>query len=82
MFDPLMSTMRAIATLPNATVRPSALDFGDYAPVVAGLHAGTTAAQPDVMRVSHCPAPQHGGECRDCRTCWDVKDLPVSYSKH
>jgi hypothetical protein len=80
--DPLMATMRKLATLPNVTVRPSALRFGDYAPVVAGLHAGTTSDNLDVFRTRQCPAPSQDGECRDCRTCWNVKDLPVSYRRH
>src|SRR3954454_20846157 len=33
-FDPLLNTLRRLATLPNVTVRPSALDFGDTAPVI------------------------------------------------
>src|SRR6185369_7302967 len=39
-FDPLLNTLRKLATLANVTVRPSALDFGDVAPMVEGLHAG------------------------------------------
>jgi Gene product 88 len=39
--DPLLNTLRQLATLPNVTVRSSALDFGDAAPVIAGLHAGS-----------------------------------------
>jgi hypothetical protein len=78
-FDPLLNTLRKLATLPNVTVRPSALSFGDSAPVVAGLHAGSTA---DCSRVHQCPAPLQGGNCGDCRACWDAKDTAVSYSKH
>jgi len=81
-FDPLMNTLRALAQLPNVAVRPSALNFGDYAPVVAGLHAGSTAGMPDVFRARQCPAYRQDGHCGDCRDCWDAKDLPVSYSKH
>jgi hypothetical protein len=46
-FDPLLNTLRKLAALANVTVRPCALDFGDLAPVIAGLHAGSTAAMPD-----------------------------------
>src|SRR5581483_7943609 len=42
-FDPLLNTLRELAGQPNVTVRPSALNFGDKAPSVAGLHAGSTA---------------------------------------
>jgi hypothetical protein len=80
--DPLLSTLRKLAGLPNVTVRPSALNFGDYAPAVPGLHAGSTAAMPDVFRAFQCPAAKQGGMCADCRVCWDEKDLPVNYPKH
>ena len=78
-FDPLLNTLRKLATLPNVTVRPSALNFGDSAPVVDGLHAGSTA---DCKRARQCPAPQQGGNCGECRVCWDAQDTAVSYSKH
>jgi hypothetical protein len=81
-FDPLLNVLRQLANLPNVTVRPSALNFGDYAPVISGLHAGSTAAMPDVLRTRQCPAYAQGGHCGECRACWDAKDLPISYCKH
>lgn len=81
-YDPLLAIMRRIAALPNATVRPSALDFQDYAPNVTGLHAGTSADQPDIMRARNCPAKSQGGHCGDCRTCWNDKDIAVNYPRH
>lgn len=78
-FDPLMAICRKIATLPNATVRPSALNFADAAPVVPGLHAGAAAANLDTFQ---CPAYLQDGKCGDCRHCWDDKDVAVSYCKH
>jgi len=81
-FDPLLNMLRKLAALSNVTVRPSALDFGDSAPVIEGLHAGSTAAMADSARASQCPAPKQGGQCGDCRTCWDAKGTAVSYSKH
>lgn len=81
-FDPIMNTLRRMAKLPNVTVRPSALNFGDYAPKVAGLHAGSTAAMPDMFRARQCPAYLQDGHCLDCRTCWDDKTAPVSYNAH
>jgi hypothetical protein len=81
-FDPLLNTLRKLAQLPNVAVRPSALNFGDYAPVVSALHAGSTAAMPDVFRARQCPAYAQGGQCGDCRACWDEKDMPVSYCRH
>ena len=29
-----------------------------------------------------CPAPSQGGECGDCRKCWDPKVKVVKYGKH
>ena len=29
-----------------------------------------------------CPAPAQGGQCLDCRQCWDSKIKVVSYGKH
>lgn len=81
-FDPLLAVLRKLAALPNVTVRPSALDFGDLPPVVAGLHAGSTAEYSDLARVRECPAPKQGGHCGDCRTCWDSKGVPVTYRRH
>lgn len=81
-FDPLMTAIRKIAALPNATVRPSALNFADDAPVVTGLHAGAAAAMTDASRAFQCVAPSQDGHCGDCRHCWDNKDVAVSYSKH
>jgi hypothetical protein len=81
-FDPLLNTLRKLAQLPNVTVRPSALNFGDHAPQVQGLHAGSTAGMPDIFRARQCPAYAQGGHCGNCRTCWDDKSTPVSYCKH
>jgi len=80
--DPLLNALRDLAECPNVTVRPSALDFGDHAPSVPGLQAGTTADMPDVFRARQCPAYAQAGQCGDCRLCWDAKQTPVSYRKH
>ena len=29
-----------------------------------------------------CPAPEQGGKCRSCRTCWDKSTPNVVYAKH
>ena len=81
-FDPLLEILRQLASLPNVTVRPSALNFGDRAPVVSGLHAGSTADMPDVFRARQCPAYAQGGNCGDCRACWEEKNTPIAYCRH
>jgi hypothetical protein len=83
LFDPMLETLRLMAKLPNVTVRPSALNFRDYAPVVPGLHAGSTADNPDVFRLYQCPAKRlYEGNCGPCRFCWEEKTLAVNYPKH
>lgn len=82
LFDAVLNTLQRMARLPNVTVRPSALNFGDTAPEVSGLHAGSTADCVDVFKARQCPAPQQNGQCGECRACWDHKDCPVSYTKH
>jgi hypothetical protein len=82
LFDPLLNTLRSLASLPNVTVRPLALNFGDHAPVVPGLHAGSTAAMPDALRAFQCPASSHGNHCGDCRACWENKQIPIAYRRH
>ena len=81
-FDPLLNTLRKLASLTNVTVRPSALNFGDYAPFVSGLHAGSTAGMTDVFRAYQCPAKSQGNQCGDCRACWDQKTTPIAYQRH
>jgi protein gp88 len=81
-FDPILAALCVLASLPNVVVRPSALNFGDHAPVVSGLHAGSTAAMPDVFRARQCPAYAQDGHCGDCRGCWEEKSTPISYCKH
>ena len=82
LFDPLLEVLRQLASLPNVTVRPSALNFGDTVPAVAGLHGGSTADMPDVFLARQCPAYKQGGNCGDCRVCWDEKELPIAYRRH
>ncbi len=82
-YDPLLNALRELAALPNVTVRPSALDFGDLPPVVQGLHAGSTADMSDASKAYQCPAKaKYDGHCGPCRHCWDNKTTPVNYPKH
>ena len=81
--DLMFAELLKLAALPNVTIRPSALNFGDAAPVVPGLHAGSAAS--DVCNVHDgllCPAPTQGNNCGDCRVCWDLNAVPVTYHKH
>ena len=74
----MLAVLTTLAALPNVSVRPSALNFEDAAPVVPGLSAGTTATATGGFT---CPASQQNGQCLDCRACWS-KDIEVSYHRH
>jgi hypothetical protein len=79
--DALYRQLVEMASLPNVTVRPSALNFGEVAPIVKGLHAGTTADCP-LPDMSQCPAYWQDNKCGSCRTCWNEKGTEVSYARH
>lgn len=63
----------------NLTVRVSATmvdgDAPDF-PNTSTVHADKPA------QGYQCPAPDQGGECRDCRACWDSTIRNVSYKQH
>lgn len=73
----ILRELVVLNSLPNATVRPSALYFHEDPPRVAGLSAGTSAAGDGYT----CPSSKQGGACRECRACWDGS-LPVVYKVH
>jgi hypothetical protein len=73
------------AQLPdNMTVRLSALKRDTVAPDLgfptSAVKSRGVAECPEGSFV--CPAPHTGGECRDCRACWD-KNVPIiCYPQH
>jgi hypothetical protein len=75
----ILQVLRDLASMPNVIVRPSSLYIGDSAPIVPGLHAGSTVNSPGAFQ---CRAPRQNGECRTCRTRWNRPDVPVSYALH
>jgi protein gp88 len=72
---PWVSVIVELASLPNVSVRPSALHFGGAPPHVDGLAAGTTVLDTGYS----CPAVRNENHCRDCRRCWVQRSQPVSY---
>lgn len=62
----------------NLTVRISAPMIGKRSEPLAHT-VGSSVNNPDAKQ---CPAPKQGGECRECRACWNRNVLEVSYSKH
>ena len=60
----------------NLTIRVSATKVDGRAP---GWWPWTSTVS---TQSKTCPAPDQGGKCRDCRTCWS-RDIPnVTYAKH
>lgn len=49
------------------------------APLMAEVHTEPTETNIDGYI---CVAPQQGGQCKDCRACWDPKIRKVIYKKH
>lgn len=66
-----------INALPNAIIRPSALNVNVDAPRLDGFAAGS-----GVKAVGwNCPASSQGNACRNCRMCWD-RTAEVYYHLH
>jgi len=79
--DPLLVSLRRLASRTNVTVRPSALFIGDDPPVISGLAAGSTVTA-DRSRAT-CPKfLRRPPACGDCRRCWDEPLVSVTYLKH
>ena len=53
-----------------------------YGLTVSGVTADPKASPYDTNEVSPCPAYTQGGECQDCRACWDKKVPAVVYPLH
>jgi hypothetical protein len=83
-FPAWIPELRRLAELPNVTVRPSALRFGDPPPVVDGLSAGTTSHDAPTDSARTCPKTAEHSSCgaERCRTCWTDPAVPVNYLRH
>jgi len=68
----------------NLRVRLSATMVGDK-PVnsakLLGVNTSTVHRKGESYVGQQCPAPDQGGNCGDCRTCWE-SPVNVSYRKH
>lgn len=62
----------------NLTVRVSAAMIGQSAKHFPGIHASTVGYNGG----RQCPAYLQGGECKDCRVCWDKRIPSVNYPQH
>lgn len=68
---------------PNLVIRLSAHMVDGPAPTSVGLPVSTVhTRKAHYPRARHCPAYDQGGECGECRTCWNPKVKHVSYPLH
>lgn len=74
----ILPALQTLASLPNITIRPSALRFGENAPTISGLSAGSGVSEVDY----NCPSHEQNGKCADCRQCWDSRQTPIVYRLH
>lgn len=83
-FPAWIPELRRLAELPNVSVRPSALRFGDAPPSIPGLDSGTTSNDDPMSDVRTCPKSDDGTSCAAarCRTCWTRPDATVNYLRH
>lgn len=68
----------SLSSLPNVTLRPSALYFNEAPPEIPGFAAGTSAS---TTGAHTCPASQQHNKCNSCRQCF-VRTIPVVYRAH
>lgn len=83
----ILPVLRTIHALPHVTVRPSALNFDDAAPVVEGLAAGATVlvdADAESLGVRVCPGVAQHTTCRaaGCGLCFAKDGEAVGYPGH
>jgi hypothetical protein len=82
-----IDSLTRLASLPNVTVRPSALKWDEAPPQVGFLSTGTTAVTSPMIGnevgCSVCPKTLHKGTCESnqCRTCW-FNGVGVAYLVH
>lgn len=72
-----------LASLPNVSVRPSAIKFNENFPKIPELAAGTNVVTATQMSNTICPKTEFGGTCstNNCRKCWHKRGN-VSYLVH
>jgi len=83
--DRFLAPLRDLATVEGVSVRPSALGFDQAPPVVAGLHAGTSAERVKGASGADAQCPV-GGAVKSCAAagcdqCWRP-ELTVAYHEH
>lgn len=80
-----VTALTNLASLPNVSLRPSALEFDEATPVLKGYSAGTAVVtRVDALpTVKVCPKSLNSSDCHSvgCRACWS-KTGEVAYLVH
>lgn len=78
-----IEAMKALAALPNVSLRPSAIRFDEAPPKIDWLSTGTGVVNQIRRGTRICPKTRKGGTCSSnhCRRCWD-KTGEVNYLVH
>jgi hypothetical protein len=66
----------------NLTIRLSAMSFDKKAPENTARKYGLQVSGASKLTSGTCPAWKQGGECKDCRNCWDKSVFNVVYKAH
>lgn len=89
--EKMVPALAKLASLPNVTVRPSAVTFDSPAPVVDGLDSGTAVAghaEAERLGGMVCPATTRKDPAtrscaaNNCTACWDAPLVPITYIRH
>lgn len=66
----------------NLTIRLSAMAFDKQAPEKTAIKYGLQVSGASKFTDGTCPAWKQGGECKECRNCWDKSVFNVIYKAH
>jgi hypothetical protein len=66
----------------NLIIRLSAMSFDKQAPENTARKYGLQVSGATKLNNGTCPAWKQGGECKDCRNCWDKSVFNVIYKAH
>lgn len=71
----------------NLTIRFSATMVDQSRHTLPKAWKNTSTVATDLNKTyksegNFCPAPKQGGECKDCRACWDGRIKNIVYGKH
>ena len=73
---------QGVAIPENLTVRLSAMAFDKEAPAKTASKYGLQVSGATKLTDGTCPAWKQGGECKECRNCWNKSVFNVVYKAH